>query len=187
MADKGLLHTLMDTFEDWSYTLHRPAGQYGKSWDKDAELLAGSGDGGTPKGILHVRVIKGKALPKPSDTKSFQQHAVIRVGAKRKAGDALQADTADPGFSASGYFKEDLYSNTQVEISVFNKGKSWDSLVGRVIVPVRELHDVRTFNGWLCLSTDSGDPAGFVYVACLFRREGDIGYEELENEYLLCN
>ncbi|KAJ1938344.1 hypothetical protein FBU59_004466 [Linderina macrospora] len=147
MDVKKIAHGLKEHIDYWSYTLHRPAGQYGKGWDKDAELLGGLNVGEDQRGLLHIRVVKGKALPKPSDTKSFQQRVEIRVGRKLETGDAQQADSVDPGFNLAGYFEQDLYTNTQAEISVFNKSKYWDSLVGRVLVPVRELHDVRTFNG----------------------------------------
>ncbi|KAJ2105821.1 hypothetical protein GGF48_006237, partial [Coemansia sp. RSA 921] len=72
-----------------------------------------------------------------------------------------------------------MFDNMLVEITVVWGGAVRDSMVGRVCIPVKELHDVREYHGWLELEDSAGNPAGSVYVASKFRCEEDAGFEEL--------
>ncbi|KAI8321623.1 hypothetical protein GQ54DRAFT_297889 [Martensiomyces pterosporus] len=159
---------------DWfAFHLHRPAGRYGPKWDKSAGEL---------DGILRIEVLKGKGLPRSEITSTFNQYVCIRVGDNADYCDTVANSNGEPAFRMKSFFKKHLYTNTLAEITVFNDGLYKDTMVGRVTIPVKELHDVRMHHGWLCLDDAEGNPIGFVYVSCVYRRSGDSGFRGLEDE-----
>ncbi|KAJ1663876.1 Extended synaptotagmin-1 [Coemansia sp. RSA 1646] len=136
------------------------------------------------KGVLRLKVLKGKDVPHKYPQGTSSQYVVIRVGSLQDYCFPVANTSGEPRFAMTSYFNVNLLPDTLVEITVYNDGRYRDSAVGRVTVPLKELHGVRDYHEWLVLNTSLGDdPAGSVYLDSRFRTESDGEYEVLINEH----
>ncbi|KAJ2270294.1 hypothetical protein GGH19_004882 [Coemansia sp. RSA 1807] len=161
---------LFNRLDDWQYKNYRAAGCFGKRWNKDAKEISG---------ILRLEFVKGKDIPHTYPDTSSSRFVLVRVGNKHDYCLPVSCNNGEPRFGMISYFDNTMFDNMLVEITVVWGGAVRDSMVGRVCIPVKELHDVREYHGWLELEDSAGNPAGSVYVASKFRCEEDAGFEEL--------
>ncbi|KAJ2004382.1 hypothetical protein H4R26_002550 [Coemansia thaxteri] len=170
------IRPIFNSLDNFLYRNYRIAGCYGPKWSKEAEYLGG---------LLCVEVIKGRDIPRKTFLNTSSQYIHVRVGGHSDYCVPAVNNDGGPHFRMTSYFEQDLYSNTLIEITLLNDGIYKDTVVGRVTVPIKELHDVRSFHGWLALDDEAGDPAGYVYVACMYRKSTDAEFNVLnENTFV---
>ncbi|KAJ1641681.1 hypothetical protein LPJ64_006376, partial [Coemansia asiatica] len=156
---------------DFGYKFYRLSGCYGEKWDKAAKEY---------QGVLRLEIIKGKDIPRTELISTFSQYVHIRVSENSDFCNPVINTDNEPKFRMVSYFKSSLHSNTLVEISLCNDGKYRDKVVGRVTIPLKELHDVRTFHGWVPIDDLQGNPAGYLYLASKLRMSTDGEYNAIE-------
>ncbi|KAJ2556876.1 hypothetical protein EV175_001707 [Coemansia sp. RSA 1933] len=180
MIDYSLfLRPIFNWVDDLLYKAYRPAGCFVFRKDGGSKEV-----GEQAKAVLRLKVLKGKDVPHNYPRGTSTQYVVIRIGSHMDYCFPVANTSGEPRFAMTSYFQGDLFPDALVEITVYNDGKYRDSAVGRVTVPVKELHDVRDYHGWVALSRPSSDdPAGFVYLDSRFRTSVDGEYVVLEDEF----
>ncbi|KAJ1839370.1 hypothetical protein LPJ73_006787, partial [Coemansia sp. RSA 2703] len=132
-------------------------------------------------GVLQLTVTKGRDIPRTTLSLAFSQYIHVRVTSDQDYCRPVVNTDGAPRFHMTSYFTKDLYSNALIEITLCNDGIYVDRVAGRVSIPLKELHDVRSFHGWVALE-GRGGPAGFVYLESKMRLEGDGEYKHLLKE-----
>ncbi|KAJ2395764.1 hypothetical protein GGI05_001431 [Coemansia sp. RSA 2603] len=168
---KGI-RQLINFFDDMGYHIYRETGCYGPKWDSKTEHY---------QGVLQLTVTKGRDIPRTTLSLAFSQYIHVRVTSDQDYCRPVVNTDGAPRFHMTSYFTKDLYSNALIEITLCNDGIYVDRVAGRVSIPLKELHDVRSFHGWVALE-GRGGPAGFVYLESKMRLEGDGEYKHLLKE-----
>ncbi|KAJ2797968.1 hypothetical protein H4R20_004991, partial [Coemansia guatemalensis] len=167
-----ILRPFFNWFDDWGYKHYREASCYGDKWDKEAKPC---------NGVMRLEIAKGKDIAYSSSI-YLSQYVIIRVGKELDFCDPVDNNDGEPHFCSKSYFKDNFYTNMLVEISLITDGARKDSVVGRVTIPLKELHDVRDYHGWLALMDDQENPVGYLFLASRFRAERENGFKELNSE-----
>ncbi|KAJ2701779.1 hypothetical protein FB645_004538 [Coemansia sp. IMI 203386] len=166
-----ILRPVFNFLDDVGYYIYRPSGCYGTKWDKSTK---------TYEAVLQLEIIKGKDIPRTELISTFSQYVHIRVSDKSDYCNPVINTDNEPKFRMTSYFNQHLYSNTIIEISLCNDGVYRDKVVGRVTIPLKELHDVRTYHGWIPIDDLEGNPAGYLYLASKLRMSADGEYKALK-------
>ncbi|KAJ2081626.1 hypothetical protein H4R24_002203 [Coemansia sp. RSA 988] len=132
---------------------------------------------------MRLEIVKGKDIAY-STSIYLSQYVLIRVGSESDFCDPVDNNDGEPHFCSKSYFSKDFYTNTLVEISLITDGALKDSVVGRVTIPLKELHDVRDYHGWLVLMDVQENPVGYIFLASRFRVKHENGFAELNCEAL---
>ncbi|PIA13095.1 hypothetical protein COEREDRAFT_83722 [Coemansia reversa NRRL 1564] len=167
-----IFRPLFNWFDDWTYAHYRETSCYDDTWDKEAKPC---------NGIMRLEIAKGKDTAY-SNSIYQSQYVLIRVGKDLDFCDPVDNNDGEPHFCSKSYFTEGFYTNTLVEISLITDGTQIDSVVGRVTIPLKELHDVRDYHGWLALVDNQENPVGYLFLSSRFRAKRENGYNELMHE-----
>ncbi|KAJ2361206.1 hypothetical protein H4S01_005370 [Coemansia sp. RSA 2610] len=149
----------------------REAGCFGKRWDIRSQRIPG---------VLRIQAVAAKDVPQ-SDTDITRAYVMVRVGFSYDYSLPVPCNAGEARIAHTSYFTADLFTNMLAEVSLVKDGTCRDSVIGRVVVPIKELLDVREYHGWLALADSNGNPAGSVYLACAFRVKDEAGWENLSN------
>ncbi|KAJ1822840.1 hypothetical protein LPJ56_000530 [Coemansia sp. RSA 2599] len=166
-----ILRPIFNFLDTFGYVFYRPSGCYGTTWDHRAKVY---------DSVLRLEIIKGKDIPRTELISTFSQYIHIRVSGNTDYCSPVTNTDNEPKFRMISYFNTQLYSNTIIEISLCNDGVYRDKVVGRVTIPLKELHDVRTFHGWIPIDDLDGNPAGYLYLASKLRMSTDGEFNELK-------